>query len=157
MIDSLGDMAREGTAVGDLKIANAALGEMAEAFRVFRPYRQIRKITMFGSARTRPDDPVYILARNLAARAGRGRLDGRDRRRARDHGGRAGGRRPRPRLRRQHPPPQRGRSQPLHRPGPQAGRDALLLHPQADAHKGVARLRHPARAASAPRTSPSSC
>ena len=68
MIDSLGDMAHEGTAVGDLKIANAALGEMAEAFRVFRPYRQIRKITMFGSARTRPDDPVYILARNLAAR-----------------------------------------------------------------------------------------
>ena len=40
---------------------------MAEAFRVFRPYRHIRKMTMFGSARTRPDDPVYILARNLAA------------------------------------------------------------------------------------------
>ena len=37
MIDSLADMAREGTSVGDLKIANAALGEMAEAFRVFRP------------------------------------------------------------------------------------------------------------------------
>ncbi len=61
-------MAREGTSVGDLKIANAALAEMAEAFRVFRPYRHIRKLTMFGSARTRPDDPVYILARNLAAR-----------------------------------------------------------------------------------------
>jgi uncharacterized protein (TIGR00730 family) len=68
MIDSLADMAKEGTSVGDLKIANAALGEMAEAFRVFRPYRHIRKITMFGSARTLPDDPVYILARNLAAR-----------------------------------------------------------------------------------------
>jgi uncharacterized protein (TIGR00730 family) len=67
MIDSLSDMATEGTSVGDLKIANVALGEMAEAFRVFRPYRAIRKITMFGSARTRPDDPVYILARNLAA------------------------------------------------------------------------------------------
>jgi uncharacterized protein (TIGR00730 family) len=40
---------------------------MAEAFRVFRPYRHVRKLTMFGSARTRPDDPVYILARNLAA------------------------------------------------------------------------------------------
>ncbi len=51
MLGVLGDMAREGTAVGDLKIANAALGEMAEAFRVFRPYRHIRKITMFGSAR----------------------------------------------------------------------------------------------------------
>jgi uncharacterized protein (TIGR00730 family) len=67
MVDSLADLAREGTSVGDLKIANAALGEMAEAFRVFRPYRHIRKMTMFGSARTRPDDPVYILARNLAA------------------------------------------------------------------------------------------
>jgi uncharacterized protein (TIGR00730 family) len=66
MIDSLGDLAREGTAVGDLKIANAALAEMAEAFRVFRPYRHRRKVTMFGSARTKPDDPVYILARNLA-------------------------------------------------------------------------------------------
>ncbi len=67
MIDSLDDMAREGTSVGDLKIASAALGEMAEAFRVFRPYRHIRKITMFGSARTKPEDPVYILARDLAA------------------------------------------------------------------------------------------
>ena len=41
---------------------------MAEAFRVFRPYRDIRKITMFGSARTAPRRPLYILARNLAAR-----------------------------------------------------------------------------------------
>lgn len=68
MVGSLGDLAREGTSVGDLKIANAALGEMAEAFRVFRPYRHIRKVTMFGSARTKPEDPVYVLARNLAAR-----------------------------------------------------------------------------------------
>ena len=67
MVDSLADLAHEGTSVGDLKIANVALAEMAEAFRVFRPYRHIRKVTMFGSARTRPDDPVYILARNLAA------------------------------------------------------------------------------------------
>ena len=67
MVDSLADLAREGTSVGDLKIANVALAEMAEAFRVFRPYRHIRKMTMFGSARTLPDDPVYILARNLAA------------------------------------------------------------------------------------------
>jgi uncharacterized protein (TIGR00730 family) len=68
MIGTLDDLAREGTSVGDLKIANAALGEMAEAFRVFRPYRHIHKITMFGSARTLPEDPVYVLARDLAAR-----------------------------------------------------------------------------------------
>lgn len=68
MIGSLGNMAREGTSVGDLKIASAALAEMAEAFRVFRPYRDKRKITMFGSARTKPEDPVYFLARDLAAK-----------------------------------------------------------------------------------------
>ena len=67
MTATLADMAREGTSVGDLKIANAALAEMAEAFRVFRPYRHIRKVTMFGSARTRPEDPVYVLARDLAS------------------------------------------------------------------------------------------
>jgi hypothetical protein len=68
MIGSLADLAREGTSVGDLKIANTALAEMAEAFRVFRPYRHVRKVTMFGSARTKPDDPIYILARDLAAK-----------------------------------------------------------------------------------------
>ncbi len=67
MIGTLSDLAKEGTSVGDLKIASAALAEMTEAFRVFRPYRKIRKITMFGSARTLPEDPVYILARDLAS------------------------------------------------------------------------------------------
>ncbi len=41
---------------------------MAEAFRVFRPYRGARKVTFFGSARTRPDDPLYLQARRLAER-----------------------------------------------------------------------------------------
>lgn len=67
MISSLSNLAREGTSVGDLKIASVALAEMTEAFRVFRPYRDKRKITMFGSARTKPEDPVYFLARDLAA------------------------------------------------------------------------------------------
>ena len=131
--------------MGDLKIADAALGEMTEAFRVFRPYRAVRKLTMFGSARTQPDDPVYVLARDLAAQHGRGRLDGGHRRRSGDHGRRHRGGGPRPRLRRQHPAPPRGGGQPLHRPGPQAGGDAVLLHPQADADQGVRRLRRPAR------------
>lgn len=66
MLSSIWSMTREGTAPGDLKIADAALAEMTEAFRVFRPYRHVRKLTMFGSARTRPADPVYMLARDLA-------------------------------------------------------------------------------------------
>jgi uncharacterized protein (TIGR00730 family) len=68
MLTVVWELGREGVAVGDLKIADAALGEMTEAFRVFRPYRAVRKLTMFGSARTQPDDPVYVLARDLAAR-----------------------------------------------------------------------------------------
>ena len=67
MLATLWELANEGTGVGDLKIADAALAEMSEAFRVFRPYRTVRKLTMFGSARTQPDDPIYVLARDLAA------------------------------------------------------------------------------------------
>ena len=52
----------------DLKITSSALAEMRLAFSVFRPYRDKPKITMFGSARTRPDDPMYAQARACAAR-----------------------------------------------------------------------------------------
>jgi hypothetical protein len=56
----------------DLKITNAALQEMRNAFNIFAPYRDIPKATIFGSARTLPDDPLYVqaveLARGLAAR-----------------------------------------------------------------------------------------
>jgi hypothetical protein len=52
----------------DLKIAATALAEMAEAFKVFYPYRSAQKATFFGSARTLPDDPLYIQARRLAAK-----------------------------------------------------------------------------------------
>jgi len=51
----------------NLKITNAAVKEMREAFKVFAPYRQIPKVTMFGSARTLPDDPMYVQARDMAA------------------------------------------------------------------------------------------
>ena len=44
---------------GDLKILNAALKELRYAFKLFAPYRQIRKVTVFGSARTREEDPAY--------------------------------------------------------------------------------------------------
>ncbi len=52
----------------DMKIASAALAEMREAFDMFRPYRDLKKVTIFGSARTRPDDPAYALARDVARR-----------------------------------------------------------------------------------------
>jgi uncharacterized protein (TIGR00730 family) len=83
LIDTTGvtknrDVAREllATATGlaednadrlDLKIAGAALAEMRAAFALFAPYRGVPKVTVFGSARTAPDDPLYAQARDVAA------------------------------------------------------------------------------------------
>jgi uncharacterized protein (TIGR00730 family) len=50
----------------DLKIAEAALREMADAYDVFAPYRHVPKVTIFGSARTLPEAPVYAQAREAA-------------------------------------------------------------------------------------------
>ena len=51
----------------DLKIATAALAEMRDAYAMFRPYRDKLKVSIFGSARTQHDDPLYAQARDLAA------------------------------------------------------------------------------------------
>jgi uncharacterized protein (TIGR00730 family) len=68
MLVTVARLAQASTARLDLKIANAALREMYEGFEVFTPYRSVRKITMFGSARTLPTDPLYAQARDLASR-----------------------------------------------------------------------------------------
>lgn len=47
---------------GDLKILNAALKELRWAFRVFRPYRHVRKVSVFGSARLKERDLSYRAA-----------------------------------------------------------------------------------------------
>ncbi|MDP9464436.1 MAG: TIGR00730 family Rossman fold protein [Actinomycetota bacterium] len=52
----------------DLKIAGAALEEMREAFKMFAPFRDNPKVTIFGSARTQMADPLYMQARDVAAR-----------------------------------------------------------------------------------------
>ena len=51
----------------DLKIAGAALEEMREAFKMFAPFRDVPKVTIFGSARTQMADPLYMQARDVAA------------------------------------------------------------------------------------------
>ena len=51
----------------DVKIAAAAISEMRDAYVMFAPYRDIDKVTIFGSARTTQHDPLYEHARKLAA------------------------------------------------------------------------------------------
>lgn len=64
---SVARLARDDAHRLDLKITNAALREMREAFALFRPYREALKVTIFGSARTSAEDPLYSQARDLAA------------------------------------------------------------------------------------------
>jgi hypothetical protein len=49
----------------DLKLMNTSLKEMRYTAKVFRNYRNIKKVTAFGSARTLPSEPIYQMARDL--------------------------------------------------------------------------------------------
>jgi uncharacterized protein (TIGR00730 family) len=53
---------QEGEIRGDLKLMNTTLKEMRFTTKIFAPYRGRRKVTVFGSARTTPDEPVYQMA-----------------------------------------------------------------------------------------------
>jgi uncharacterized protein (TIGR00730 family) len=59
---------KDGTDRGDLKLVNSALKELRYSFLVFSRYRDVPKVTMYGSARTRPDSPNYELASEFANR-----------------------------------------------------------------------------------------
>ncbi|MDB4634848.1 TIGR00730 family Rossman fold protein, partial [Rubripirellula sp.] len=59
---------KDQTARGDLKILSRTLRELRYAFKIFRPFRRRRKLTIFGSARTNPDHPEYQAAVELGQR-----------------------------------------------------------------------------------------
>lgn len=65
--DLLGEMmvticrlARDKCGRGELKILNRALKELRYAFKIFAPYDNVPKVTIFGSSRTKEDHPQYI-------------------------------------------------------------------------------------------------
>lgn len=58
----------DNAARGDLKILSRALRELRYAFKVFAPYRRNRKVSVFGSARTRPDHPTWHTAEQFGRR-----------------------------------------------------------------------------------------
>ena len=73
MRQTIDKMEKDDAARGDLKILSRTLRELRYAFKVFRPYRRRRKVTVFGSARTKPDHPEYIAAVELGEKmAGHG-------------------------------------------------------------------------------------
>jgi uncharacterized protein (TIGR00730 family) len=58
----------DGTPIADIRLLNAAVRELRYAFRIFAPYRGVRKVTTFGSARTAETDPTYRQAEEFARR-----------------------------------------------------------------------------------------
>jgi uncharacterized protein (TIGR00730 family) len=51
---------------GDMRMLLRAMKELRFALKTFKPYRHRRKVSMFGSARTAPDDLNYKLAERFA-------------------------------------------------------------------------------------------
>ncbi len=51
---------------GDLKMLNTSMKELRYALKVFYPYRHVRKVAIFGSARTPKTSADYIQARDFA-------------------------------------------------------------------------------------------
>lgn len=51
---------------GDLKLINMALKELRYASKIFTPYRNERKVVIFGSARSRKDSDEYKMAVRLS-------------------------------------------------------------------------------------------
>ena len=52
----------------DLKLMNTSLKEMRFTAKAFSAYRDLKKVTVFGSVRTRPDETAFKMARLLGQR-----------------------------------------------------------------------------------------
>lgn len=68
MIETALRFGRDKTNLGDLKLYNRAMRELRFAASIFAKYNGIRKVAVFGSARTSPEAEEYKLARAFAAR-----------------------------------------------------------------------------------------
>ena len=68
IIDNAMKLLRDQTNRGDVKLINKAMKEIRYALKIFAPYRDIHKISIFGSARTPEDHPDYIQCAEFARR-----------------------------------------------------------------------------------------
>ncbi len=68
MIETALRFGRDRVNIADLKLYTRAMKELRFAANVFAKYHGIRKVAVFGSARTSPDAPEYQLAKAFAAR-----------------------------------------------------------------------------------------
>ncbi len=58
-------LGREKATTLDLKIINSAVKELRYAFKIFKPYRRVKKVATFGSARVSHRHPAYKMAKDF--------------------------------------------------------------------------------------------
>ncbi len=68
MIETVLRFGKDKTGLGELKLYNRAMRELRYASTVFGKYQGIRKVAVFGSARTRPEAEEYKHAREFSRR-----------------------------------------------------------------------------------------
>ena len=68
MLTTVLKLHEDGAATANLKVTNAALKELRYGYKVFAAYRDVRKVTVFGSARTARDEPVGVAAHEFGRR-----------------------------------------------------------------------------------------
>ena len=59
-------LGKESEDKGDLKLVNNALKELRYSFKIFAPYRGVKKVVIFGSARSKETSPEYKMAEEFA-------------------------------------------------------------------------------------------
>lgn len=59
MVQTVLNLLHDHASRGDLKVLNKALKELRYAFKIFTDYRHVRKVSVFGSARTKKGTPDY--------------------------------------------------------------------------------------------------
>ena len=66
MITTALEIARDEMTVADLKLINRSAKEMRSAAKIFAPFKHLRKVVVFGSARSARDSPDYKMATDFA-------------------------------------------------------------------------------------------
>lgn len=59
-------LGKESSDKGDLKLVNNALKELRYSFKIFSPYRAIKKVIIFGSARSKAESAEYKMAEEFS-------------------------------------------------------------------------------------------
>lgn len=66
LISTVLKLGHDGASTAEMKLISRSLKEMRRSNNVFRPHQHCRKVAVFGSARTKPDEPEYEAAEEFA-------------------------------------------------------------------------------------------